>query len=72
MFFPKILYFLVPIMVLLLVYWHNATYDYICASCNNKFSISYIKNLISPHFFRKKYLRCPVCKEYKWCLMVKK
>lgn len=69
----KIIYITMVItIVYLLVYWSNSIYNYICAHCGFRFSISLFTNLISPNFFRTKYLRCPECKDLSWCQAVRK
>jgi len=50
------------IVVLPLVIWHALTHSYICRNCGYKFSISIIKDLISPH----RLLKCPKCNKWAW------
>ncbi len=66
-FMTKILYFLGAVLagcviVLPLVIWHARTHSYICKHCGHTFSISVLKDLISPH----RLLKCPNCKKWAW------
>lgn len=59
-------------LAFLLVYWHNATFDYICPKCNTKFSITYFQNFFGLNLFRRKYVKCPYCNRRSCCLVVRK
>ena len=50
------------IVVLPLVIWHARTHSYICKNCGYIFSISILKDLISPH----RLLKCPNCNKWAW------
>jgi DNA-directed RNA polymerase subunit RPC12/RpoP len=50
----------------LLVRWHARTTAYRCAKCAGEFGIEPLTDFISPHFFDRKYLRCPECGEKTW------
>jgi len=50
----------------LLVRWHANSTAYRCAMCNHEFEIPVFTDLISPHFFSKKYLKCPQCDKRSW------
>lgn len=49
-------------VVLPLVIWHAKTHSYICKNCGYRFSISILKDLVSPH----KLLKCPKCRKWAW------
>lgn len=50
------------IIVIPLVIWHAKTHSYICENCGHTFSISVLKDLISPH----RLLKCPNCNRWAW------
>ncbi|MDF2675367.1 MAG: hypothetical protein K0R09_3639 [Clostridiales bacterium] len=50
------------IVVFPLVIWHARTHSYICKNCGHIFSISILKDLISPH----RLLKCPSCNKWAW------
>lgn len=50
------------IIVMPLVIWHAKTYSYICKNCGYQFSISVLKDLVSPH----RLLKCPKCHKWAW------
>ncbi|MBC8059715.1 MAG: hypothetical protein H7Y18_03530 [Clostridiaceae bacterium] len=56
------------IIVLPLVIWHANTHSYICRKCGHEFSISVLKDLVSPH----KLLKCPNCYKWAWQKEIKK
>ena len=56
------------IIVLPLVIWHATTHSYICRNCGHKFSISILKDLVSPH----KLLKCPDCNKWAWQKEIRK
>jgi DNA-directed RNA polymerase subunit RPC12/RpoP len=61
---------IIPILILIgllvvlpiLVIWHARTHSYICKNCGFIFSISILKDFISPH----RYLKCPKCNKWAW------
>lgn len=55
------------IIVLPLVIWHARTHSYICKNCGYTFSISILKDLVSPH----RLLKCPNCNKWAWQKEVK-
>ncbi|MDF2905531.1 MAG: hypothetical protein K0R34_852 [Herbinix sp.] len=50
------------IIVMPLVIWHAKTHSYICKNCGHTFSISILKDLVSPH----RLLKCPQCNKWAW------
>jgi DNA-directed RNA polymerase subunit RPC12/RpoP len=50
----------------LLVKCHSRTTAYRCSKCAGEFEIEPLTDFISPHFFNRKYLRCPACGEKVW------
>jgi len=54
----------------LLVRWHANSTAYRCAACGHEFVISVFTDLISPHFFSKKYLKCPQCDKRSWATIL--
>lgn len=55
------------VLLLALVYWHKRINAYICPKCNNKFSIGFLNDLVSPNGLKGKYLKCPECNTRSWC-----
>lgn len=43
------------------VYYEISSGYYVCEHCNYKFKSKYMKALLAPHAFTKRYLRCPNC-----------
>ncbi len=58
---------LTAILLFFIVRWHAANYGYHCPKCHHEFRISAITDLLSPHTFTKKWLRCPKCGLRSWC-----
>ena len=56
----------------LLVRWHARTTAYRCPKCAAEFEIEPLKDFMSPHFFDRKYLRCPACGERAWAKEISK
>lgn len=56
----------------ILVFYHKKTNAYICGKCSNKFTISFLHDLISPNWFNGKYILCPSCRKLSWCKEVYK
>ena len=55
------------VLLLLLIYHHSSKYDYICPSCNKRFSITFFQDMFSLNNGKKgKYLRCPYCNQKNW------
>ena len=52
--------------LLLLVRWHASTTAYRCKACGNEFQISFREDLLTPHVFSAKYVRCPACGHRGW------
>jgi len=64
---PIIFAVLMFVLLLALVYWHKNVNAYICDKCGKKFSISFIRDLLSFNGLKGKYLRCPECNTKGWC-----
>lgn len=58
------------VSVLALSKWSTDTTGYECPSCRNQFEIDLRTNLLSPHIWDKKYLRCPSCNTFVWAQAV--
>ncbi|MRR08761.1 hypothetical protein EG831_01440 [bacterium] len=54
------------VFVLALAKWSVDTTGYECPSCKHRFEISLGTNLVSPHVWNKKLLRCPSCGRRGW------
>ena len=55
------------VLLLLLIYHHSSKYNYICPSCNKRFSITFFQDMFSLNNGKKgKYLRCPYCNQKNW------
>ena len=50
-----------------LIRWHAKNTAYICPRCSHIFTISTLKDFLSPHMIDKKLLHCPECGENSWC-----
>jgi uncharacterized membrane protein len=39
---------------------------FLCKNCGTKLKVSKYKLLITPHYFSRRYLKCPSCKQRSW------
>lgn len=66
-FYPYVMLLAAAIMLLGLVYYHSQVNSYVCPKCKYKFSINFLKDLISPNGLKYgKYLKCPKCGRRGW------
>lgn len=49
---------------------HNSICGFKCTHCGADFTVSWIKNFVTPHFFKVKYLPCPKCKKWGWAKVI--
>jgi DNA-directed RNA polymerase subunit RPC12/RpoP len=66
---------IVVVILIALVAWHSKKTTYKCPKCSKKFKISFLTDLISPHWIwcgSYKYLKCPNCKNRVKAKEVKK
>ncbi|MBS4535317.1 MerR family transcriptional regulator [Clostridium sp. D2Q-14] len=55
------------ILLIGLIYYHSEVNAYVCPNCHEKFSISFLKDLISPNgTINSKYLKCSNCGHKGW------
>ncbi len=59
---PILCYTIICITLPILVVWHARNHSYICKKCGYVFSISILKDFVTPH----RYLRCPKCNTSAW------
>lgn len=50
-----------------LIFFHSAQNAYVCPDCNKKFTISFLKDMVTLNNGKKgKYLKCPHCHQKNW------
>lgn len=55
------------IMLLMLIYLHSQHNAYVCPCCHQKFTVSFIKDMLTIHDHKKGYyLKCPYCHHHSW------
>ncbi len=67
---------LAGVVLAALVTWHTGTFGYLCTKCGEEFSISPLKNFLSPQGIGTKggwkYLTCPRCHTRERAQVIKK
>lgn len=64
---PTLMFFAAMILLLGLIYYHSQVNAYVCPKCHVKFSIGFLKDMLSLNGGKKgKYLKCPNCKYKGW------
>jgi energy-coupling factor transporter transmembrane protein EcfT len=70
--FVFLVLFAMGVGLIALVIWHARTTVYNCPNCDHQFDISWLIDLISPHYPDKKYPKCPSCHKRGWARALSK
>lgn len=54
------------IVLISLTNWQINKFGYKCSACHHEFDINMKTALLTPHLWRKKYLKCPKCEKVQW------
>ena len=66
-FMPIVMSVIAVILLLGLIYYHSQVNSYVCPDCHEKFSITFLEDMVSWNGGRKgKYLKCPHCDHKGW------
>ena len=60
------------LLAMLLMGWINRSFDYECAECGARFSLSFWQAALSPHMMGRKLVRCPECGSRGWAAATRK
>ncbi len=73
--YPSAIILILPIVIILVIvvqYVLIKKYDFKCSNCGSIFSPSLSSDLLTPHSFGRKRLRCPKCGQITWVSRVPK
>lgn len=67
---------IVPVLIIALAMlfmgWINRNFDYECAGCGRRFSLSFWQAALSPHMMGRKFVRCPGCGRRGWAAAIRR